>query len=185
MRTAISALSILFFFYNTAHAQHGQHPAKPPRIVAEAIGSLDNAGYTVARSINNRGQVVGYARNAAGDQVAFIWTRRQGFRQIADHSIAWDINDRGEVVGSTTICFDPDEEECQTTGFIWSRHDGLRDLGSFIPFSINDRGDMAGYCDVSHVFHACVMQSNAVVAGPENVQLYAINNRGDAAGGDP
>ena len=183
MRPPLCTFAVLLCVSTSAYAHDGNDQGRS-RVVEERIGSLDNAGFTVAHSINNHDQVVGSAKNAAGVQVAFLWSRRSGFRTLAEHAAASDINNRGEVVGSTTICFDEDEEICQTSGWVWTARHGLRDLGNFVPFSINDRGDMAGYCAFSHVFDACVMRGGALTVGAADTQLYGINRRGDAVGAE-
>lgn len=157
--------------------------SRKPTITGERIGSLDNAGNTVPQAIDNRGQVVGGARNAAGIPVAFLWTRRDGFQQLAENAGATDINERGDVTGGRTFCFPvgEDEEHCEVSGFVWTKRDGVRDLANFVPFAINDHGDMAGFCDISGNFCTCVIRDGGLSVG-EGSQLYGINRRGDAVG---
>ena len=154
------------------------------RRVAHLVESvvLPNYGgdwYTVATSINNRGDIAGYASRGEDEAVAWIRTARRGYQAIADRGFAFDINNRGEVVGVRVLCVD---EECRSEGFFWSRAEGLQNLGSFLPFAVNDRGDMAGACEAAE-WHACVTRGAvvSVVAGPGSV-ANGINRRGDVVG---
>ena len=153
------------------------------RRVAHLVESvvLPNYGgdwYTVATSINNRGDLAGYASRGEDEGVAWIRTARRGYEAIADRGLATDINNRGEVVGVRFACVG---DACSSEGFFWSRDGGLQNLGSFVPFAVNDRGDMAGACEPE--WQACVMRGGvvSVVAGPGSV-ANGINRRGDVVG---
>jgi uncharacterized membrane protein len=69
-----------------------------------------------ARSINARGEVVGYLSSPRGD-TAFIWDAANGLRDLNDVATPWaqgwsrftnaaSINDRGEIVGTAEGLFD-------------------------------------------------------------------------------
>jgi probable HAF family extracellular repeat protein len=178
MRSLLCAVAVLLTV--TASTYGGQPET---RIVVERIGSWDNAGQTFPIAINNRGQVVGSATNAAGRQGAFVWSRRDGFRIILDNAFATDINDHGDVVGIWIRCAPtPNGQHCDTLGFIWSERERFRDLGQFTPQAVNDRGDMAGQCQSSV---GCVMRDGVLTSIPtsgETSLLFGINNRGDAVG---
>jgi uncharacterized membrane protein len=153
------------------------------RVVTEVLG-LVNGQPTFAGAINNVGQIAG----STGDK-AFVWTRQRGYRIIARGDAperlagATDINDHGIVTGYRSECLP--EAECSVRGFAWSAADGLQDLGSFLPFAINESGEMAGIC--ADEDRACVMRAGVVLAVPNTANFdgsYAsgINEQGDVIG---
>ena len=160
--------------------------AQVPRVLQGVDLGTFAGGYTRPSAINNRGEIVGEAVNAAQSMfVAFLWTPRLGFVEIAENAAAFDINDRGQVVGTWSPC--GAGEECAHYGFLWTRKEGFRDLGSFIPGSINNKGDMAGHCvhGAGPIFQitACVMRQGVLTdLGEEGVSAAAINARGDVIG---
>ena len=103
-----------------------------------------------AEAINNRGEVVG----VAGDR-PFIWTASTGAEPFLGDLVgtALDINDRGEVVGRYATAGPPG-------GFLWSRQSGFVDLGDFIPYEINEQGQIAGQC--SPTAEACIWDEGAI-----------------------
>jgi uncharacterized membrane protein len=156
-------------------------------IEAEDLGTFGGV-QTAPSAMNNRGDIVGYVRNAAGNSYdAFLWTRRRGYERIIDNpdgSSALGINDRGDVVGNQGICIvEPNSTSCGFLGFLWSRRDGVRDLGTFYPNAINNRREMAGSCGDTGT--ACVMRDMTVTPLPSS-QLTAdglsINASGDVVG---
>jgi len=77
-------------------------------------GSGDFSGYptiSYGQGVNNAGQVVGFAFNAANEQVAFVWTRTTGMQDLNTLvtdlpagvvlSRACGINSYGDIVGFT------------------------------------------------------------------------------------
>jgi hypothetical protein len=160
----------------------GQERAGPqPRAahLAESVALADYGGdwYTDATAINNRGRIAGWA--ARGDQwVAFVWSPGEGYVDIAQRAFPRDINNRGDVVGVLSRC---DEGDCRLEGFFWSADGGLLNLSSFVPFAINEDGDMAGVCQPE--WQACVMRGGAlaVIAGPGS-EARSINVTGDVVG---
>jgi len=177
MRATIVVALIVSFVPSAAVARPRLEATLVARIAAS--GDFNNPRPS---AINDRGDVVGTAVKGSGGFVGFLWTARDGFKEIASNALPSDINERGQVVGSWDSC-DPGDEECQQfSGFVWSDGEGFRDLGTFVPFAINNRGDMAGYCDVSHTYYACVMRDAVVTTSDENAQLYGINERGSAVG---
>jgi uncharacterized membrane protein len=136
--------------------------------------------YTVPTSINDRGEIAGYAFGEGDDEwVAFVRTRAGRDRAIARSAYTHDLNNHGVVVGTRVTCAGDD---CGLEGYVWSRRDGLASLGSFYPFAVNDRGDMAGVCS-DGLWRACVMRDGVVspIAG-DGSEARAINARGDVAG---
>ncbi|GAB3435965.1 PKD domain-containing protein [Massilia solisilvae] len=74
------------------------------------LGTLGGLG-SVARGVNDRDQIVGFAQNKAGNPRAFIWTAQRGMRDLnkylrhAPHGLVLDdafaINDSGAIVASS------------------------------------------------------------------------------------
>jgi hypothetical protein len=137
------------------------------------IGTLDEAGFTVPFAINNHGTIVGAVEYEDLRSRAFVWTRRTGFEVIAEGARAWDVNDGGVVVGEM--------HGPVTTGFAWTRARGFTDLGTFIPFAINNAGVMAGLCVTTQ--QPCIWK-RGVLTALTNVEGSAldINARGDIVG---
>ncbi|MEQ9624207.1 MAG: PEP-CTERM sorting domain-containing protein [Coleofasciculus chthonoplastes F1-TOW-03] len=104
-----------------------------------------------AISINNSGQVVGWAENEHGEQRAFLWENGE-MMDIGtlggSTSLARDINNSGQIVGNAQ----------PTTGgnghaFLWE-NGVMTDLGTLggsfsIPNAINDSGQVVGYVNLS------------------------------------
>jgi probable HAF family extracellular repeat protein len=113
------------------------------------------AGFgNIGLSVNNLGQVVG-ASTLAGNETThgFLWSRGTGMRDLGTlagdvQSFAAALNEQAQVVGGS---FDP---EGKPRGYLWERGQmtDFNDLvGSDSPlyvllnFSINDRGEVAGF----------------------------------------
>lgn len=69
--------------------------------VATSLGSIDDSGYSEARSINDKGQATGWSLNAAGQYAAFIsdGTTMTVIPGFGGDTKAYDINTHGHVVG--------------------------------------------------------------------------------------
>jgi uncharacterized membrane protein len=173
-KTALVVLAVVSTFGTTNYAENTRSDnARATRVKLLFRGSMtENVGFTAALAINNRREVVGFEFDSStGIQTAFLWTLREGFRQIATDAAAIDINERGDVVGQGL-----------NGGFLWTKSDGLRELGGFLPSSINNRGDMAGVCTSGE---PCVVRKGVLSAGstPSGFGLMTdINERGDAVG---
>jgi probable HAF family extracellular repeat protein len=74
------------------------------------LGNIGGHAWNTPTSLNNHGEVVGFANtsgdeNAALSPVAFLWTRQTGKMQMLPRleddqtSAAYDINERGQIVG--------------------------------------------------------------------------------------
>lgn len=121
------------------------------------LGSLGGAGRSVARSINNSGQVVGNSTTDTGDlydQRAFIWDEEDGMHDLGtlggDVSYAFDINEAGQVVGNSIT------SSGERRAFIWDKDGGMRDLGTIgdgasYATDINDLGQVVGYIYTSNM----------------------------------
>ena len=114
--------------------------------------------FTVVRSINDAGQVIGYSDTAGGDTHAFLWDTANGIQDLGvlpggTTSVPSAINWSGWVVGYGTIAENPG-----TSGILWkpsaTKSAEVVDLNSLVdPASdwhvmfavdINDVGDIAG-----------------------------------------
>jgi uncharacterized membrane protein len=153
------------------------------RVLVRDLGLFDGR-FTFATAVNDRGHVVGIARDAStGEVTGFLWTPQKGYQTIAANVRPLDINERGQVVGEKCVF----GEDCPfpPSGFLWSASEGLRDLGSFAPRAINNKGDMAGQCPFEEFFiKPCVMINGLVTFVPvgANGDATGINARGDVVG---
>jgi probable HAF family extracellular repeat protein len=111
---------------------------------------------SVARGINNRGQVVGESSVNAGEpkhdaERAFLWSANGGMTNLGESFESWSravaINDHGIVIGwrqrGPVVC-----------GFVWSQERGAADIvglngRGFYPCAINDDGLVVGEGDDS------------------------------------
>jgi probable HAF family extracellular repeat protein len=129
---------------------------------------------SVAGSINNSGQVVGFTTNTVRDHLAhgldggtpsgtqaraFLWTQAGGMTDLGTlggpDSAAFSVNSRGQVAGSsfTHAKANPITGTPPEHPFLWTRGRGMRDLGTLggsaaYPSengaSLNDRGEVVG-----------------------------------------
>lgn len=136
-------------------------------VLAEGLGS-------VARGINDRGDVVGQStlpippipRNP--ETHAFLWTPAGGMRDLGalggelTSSVAYDINNAGQVVGrsySADRIIPPDpgsDPEFFSRALLWSPGQGMKDLGALesgyaVAYAINDAGVVVGKSWVSTI----------------------------------
>ncbi|HEX9986636.1 MAG TPA: hypothetical protein VGF69_25500 [Thermoanaerobaculia bacterium] len=114
------------------------------------LGTLPGGGASVALAINNRGNVAGYAFNAAGVQRAMWWKPSSGvYLEIPTPVIpgsithAADLNDFDVVVGRMGTSISPSH------AFAWCPGCSLLDLGTTSThesraFGINNANDVVG-----------------------------------------
>ncbi len=183
MRKAAALASVFTVLSAIAGSAQDQRP-----VTAEVIGSFDGR-QTFPQAINNTGTVVGsvFTPETVSAFSSFIWSRRSGFKIIAQDSFATGINDRGEVVGTLNECIRTDDggASCTTRGFVWNAASGVRVLRDFVPVRINNNGDMAGTCTTGL---PCGIRNGALSIlqcdlGKEcGGVATAINQQGDMAG---
>jgi probable HAF family extracellular repeat protein len=110
-------------------------------------------GYeSTAFAVNNHGQVVGTATNAANNGHAFLWSEDKGLQDLgtlgASLSLANLINDRGQISGVSGLC-----DTCNQDVFFWERGTMQRipDFGGSISFpdAINNRGQVVGQSNLA------------------------------------
>jgi len=138
-----------------------------------------------ARSINNRGEIVGYAVENLNTR-AFLLTAKGkvdlGVSSGAS-AVALNINSPGQVVGFL-------ENGEGTFGFLYSS-DIFQSLGALggrnsYAFGINDTGEIAGYVDAAPGPKAFVLKQGTVVElghlGGLESQAFGINQAGQVVG---
>ena len=129
---------------------------------------------SVARGINDRGEVVGqvtvvYPTTSRNPEThAFLWTPAGGMQDLPalggelTSSVAYDINNAGQVVGrgySADRIIPPDpgsDPEYFSHAFLWTPGQGMKDLGALasgyaVAYAINDAGLVVGKSWVSTV----------------------------------
>jgi probable HAF family extracellular repeat protein len=104
------------------------------------LGTLPGGQHTLAKGINNKGQVVGYANMPSGETHAVLWDN--GIPIDLGLGIAEGINDAGQVVGGG-----------YGRAFMWDRVNGMRNLNDLIDpssgrhidyaLAINGKGEIA------------------------------------------
>lgn len=139
------------------------HPAAAQRYRVTDLGTLraDKAGGSVARGINNRGQVVGVADTDQGTRRAFLWEPASGIIDLQNngvtfggsHSDAWGINKDGVIVGEANIPPSSGNPFEFSHAFVFSPGAGMTDLNGQVTFlggqnsrttAVNASGQAAG-----------------------------------------
>jgi probable HAF family extracellular repeat protein len=114
----------------------------------ETLGGYESTAFAV----NNRGQVVGVATNAANNGHAFLWSQEGGLQDLgtlgASLSLANLINDRGQISGVSGLC-----DTCNQDVFFWEngKMQRIPDFGGTISFpdEINNRGQVVGQSNLA------------------------------------
>lgn len=68
------------------------------------LGNLGNNAWNTPVSLNNHGQVVGFANNTLNNSQGFVWTKAKGIQPLPyigddNQGAAYDINQPGQIVG--------------------------------------------------------------------------------------
>jgi probable HAF family extracellular repeat protein len=68
------------------------------------LGNLGSQAWNTPVSLNNRGEVVGFANNTSSNPQGFLWTKAKGMQPLPfigddNQGVAYDINELGQVVG--------------------------------------------------------------------------------------
>jgi probable HAF family extracellular repeat protein len=155
------------------------------------LGSL-GGGRTVARAINERGQVAGESDVPSGTRHAFLWEDGNmtdvGSLPGSDFSSFQGLSDAGHVVGTSVTATG------ESHAYRWHRG-VIVDLGTLggdfsSAADVNDRGEVVGWSTVSRTgndpSHAFVWRRGRIQdlggLGGTNAFPADINNRGEVAG---
>jgi probable HAF family extracellular repeat protein len=154
------------------------------------LGTLGGTG-SAATDINNAGQVVGWAQNAAGARRAFLWTHDTLVdlgTLGGDSSVASAINDRGQVVGLTT------NAAGEARVFLWT-NGVMQDLGptfasqpqfAFGNVRIDNPGRVVWQGQTPNGTHAFLWRDGVVVnlgtLGGSHTFVTAMNDAGQIVG---
>jgi probable HAF family extracellular repeat protein len=119
------------------------------------LGNLGANVWNTPVSLNNHGQVVGFANNTANNSLAFLWTKESGkmrplpFVGNDNSSVAYDINEKGQIVGISNGGTEPfgaraflyeDGMMMDLNGLV----QGESSLYLFLAQGINDQGEIVG-----------------------------------------
>jgi probable HAF family extracellular repeat protein len=119
------------------------------------LGNLGTEAWNTPISLNNHGQVVGFAYNAESNAQGFLWTHESGKMQplpfIGDDNAgaAYDINEKGQIVGISNGGTEP----YGARAFLYDNGtmldlnrlvQGDSSLYLFIAQGINDQGEIVG-----------------------------------------
>ena len=153
------------------------------------LGTLPGDAYSVAYSINDAGQVVGWSNNTATELHAFLWESGTmtglGTLPGDTSSQAFGINNAGQVVGASLT-------SSTTHAFLW-QNGTMTNLGALpgglysIAYGINDPGQVVGVGSVGSAGHAFLWQSGVMTdlgTFPGGTQSLAsgINTAGQVVG---
>jgi probable HAF family extracellular repeat protein len=157
------------------------------------LGTLGGRSESLAAGVNNRGQVVGFAFDAAFLGRAFIWTEDRGLQDLgtlgACCAIAGTINERGQISGESGLC-----DTCNQDAFLWEHGHMYRIAGFGGPITfhedLNNRGQVVGQSDLpgganAHAFlwdKKNGMTDLGTLGGSGSTARW-INDAGDVVGG--
>jgi probable HAF family extracellular repeat protein len=159
------------------------------------LGTLPGLDDSVARGINDSGQVVGASDSDISRPYAFLWDAVNGMQDLGtlpgdSTAIAFGINDCGQVVGDSRQTGRPGH------AFLWDATNGMQDLGTLpgdrfsFANGINDSGEVVGSAEpiavgLGHAFlwdASNGMQDLGTLPGGRDSTAIAINNNGQVVG---
>jgi probable HAF family extracellular repeat protein len=144
--------------------------------------------YSIAQSINDQGQVVGYRFDGSENNgTAFFWSLGEGISNISTPYAmgrATSINNQGEVTG-----FSYAAETTDYRGFVWSKSSGATDIGlqpnsingDNFPNCINNNGEIVGDSYGTGGF-LWTKGSGYMVMPGSNTEATSINDSGTVVG---
>lgn len=134
--------------------------------VTTELPLLANSGSTISTSINNQGDVAGYAFDSSYTKRAVMWKNGAiidlGMLPGDTTSEATGINDLGQVVGTSSASGQP------TRGFVWS-NGVMTELSGFssdlnvYPAAINNESQVAGFARKTYTRDIAFLWSNGVM----------------------
>jgi probable HAF family extracellular repeat protein len=153
------------------------------------LGTL-GGDHSFAVSVNERGQVTGWASTRSGHPRAMRWDPATGMRDLGtlggDSSTGWAVNDRGQVAGTS------DTASGSRRAFLWDPATGMRDLGTLggdgsWAEALNERGQVAGTATTeSGAEHAFLWDPGTGMRDLGSLgshgRVVGLNERGQAAG---
>jgi len=109
--------------------------------------------WSIARSINNAGQIAGYSYDAGGNRHAFLWDPITGYQDMGalgnrsdlgqDTSFLLALNDNGWAAG------DARDANGNLRAFVWDAANGMRSVGTLggntRAFGINNANEVVGF----------------------------------------
>lgn len=176
----------------TTHAFRHRDTVNGP--ISEDLGSVPNSNYSEAHSINNRGQVVGYARVQVAslpvmkyEDHAFLYNDRMIDLALFDgkDNYAYDINDNGDIVGAFK------ESDGSSHAFLLSKGvlDKIAPLNGApsVARAVNKFGHVVGSYTTAGVTHAFLYADGkltdlGVLSGDTKSDALDINDQGQIVG---
>lgn len=152
---------------------------------ATDIGAFPSGDYSpgsVAKAINNAGQVVGNSTCSDGHDHGFVWTAGADLQDLGTDTSANGINDHGTVVGTHGA-----------NGFIWDDANGMRDFSlssswSTAAIDVNNSGQVVAktYSGIAGLSYLWQEGHDPICLGTLSGSSYAvatdINNLGQIIG---
>lgn len=170
-------------------AEPTESPSDPPPLLQVEQIELETLGgeYSLAKAINNSGQIAGASSLADGSLQAVIWDIHDGVDDIGTplgwvRSEAVGINDRGEVLIVAT------DDRKLTRSYLWSPSDGWLDIGTLggdytRATALNSHGQVIGISEIGperiRVFYWSRETGIVNVGGQEAI---ALNEEGQVLG---
>ena len=179
----------------------------------EELGTLGGRN-SVANQINRRGQIVGAALNTIPDPFSFLYQFFSNTNGTQTRAFLWDdghmrdlgtlggpdawavyVNDRGQVAGKSFTSPTPSASGFPVQDpFLWTKEDGMIDLGGFGgtsggPTGLNNRGQVIGSSNLAgdQASHPFLWNRRELIdlntqSGGVIVAANAINDAGDIVG---
>lgn len=164
------------------------------RYKVQDLGMLPSDTSSVARAINEQGNIVGWSSGAQGTR-AFFYSRKTGLKELPslpniNITTAYDINDKNQVVGTSGK---EATDRTPARAVRWTNNI-IEDLGALQDtfskgYGINNSGEIVGYSYIkdekTNKIHAFLYKDNTITnLTPNKTEAYAsaINNAGQIAG---
>ena len=161
-------------------------PQAEQAVLATAHDLGTTNGFLSTLTLSDRGVIAGWG----GSDETFVLDTRTGASVTLPYFEPQGVNSRGQVVG----IYDAPISFGGVQGTTWSERDQLQRMPDFVPFAINQHGQMAGNCILGPDVWgpACVAVTDrtgertlqAIDVGPAAIEsrAYDINDHGEVAG---